>query len=521
VLVPELDAARALEALVALSLVREAPSRTGGTRFRVFESVRQELAGRTSAGDRDAFLARHATAVLETAADLARVIDEKSPRWAFDRLDDEADNARLALDTLQAIDLSKAVRLWREVRHLWHRPSGVHVGLARLARLESAGDVRDEDLCLALIEAVQLVENASGAGSGLQLIERALSIAERVNDVQSQLELLCVRTRIHALHGEARAAESHAARVASLAATMPSDRATYFANDARMLLAAMRTPINDEAIAAAKAAHLSAINGASMRMRLLREGTVALFYLYRQEYAEALAGVDQVISRRLDPGPNGLFLMDGDLIWYFYIRANALAGLGRLREASAQILEAIELCPPDPQMQDVVTILFSALVVTAAQGKLELAARLFGWLDQGGSGGRFDVHDRKTAESAMRTVRRQLGETAVALAIRDGAAADPVKLLRSLPEWLADSVTTATRETLRHGDLTRREVEIVVLVAQGKSNQEIADALFISPKTASAHVGNIKEKLGAQTRLEVALRARDMGLANVARTAFD
>ena len=153
-------------------------------------------------------------------------------------------------------------------------------------------------------------------------------------------------------------------------------------------------------------------------------------------------------------------------------------------------------------------ILAAAQLLCAALGMHELAARLFGWLDHGG---RFDVPDRKVALATMRTARRQLGETAVALAIRDGAAADPVQLLRSLPEWLAETPATAGRERLRHGDLTRREVEIVQLVAQGKSNREIADALFISPKTASAHVANIKEKLGAQTRLEVALRAREMG----------
>jgi len=114
----------------------------------------------------------------------------------------------------------------------------------------------------------------------------------------------------------------------------------------------------------------------------------------------------------------------------------------------------------------------------------------------------------------MRAVRRQLGATAVELAIRDGAAADPVKLLHSLPELLSDGTTTSALEPLRHGDLTRREIEILELVAQGMSNRQIADALFISPKTASVHVGNIKEKLGAQNRLEVALRARAMGLAH-------
>ena len=72
--------------------------------------------------------------------------------------------------------------------------------------------------------------------------------------------------------------------------------------------------------------------------------------------------------------------------------------------------------------------------------------------------------------------------------------------------------TAARPATLRHGDLTRREVEVLTLVGRGRSDQEIADELFISPKTASVHVSNVKGKLGVESRLEIALRARELGL---------
>lgn len=52
---------------------------------------------------------------------------------------------------------------------------------------------------------------------------------------------------------------------------------------------------------------------------------------------------------------------------------------------------------------------------------------------------------------------------------------------------------------LPHG-LTERELEVLQLVAVGRSNREIASALFISPKTASVHVSNILSKLDAPTR---------------------
>jgi LuxR family maltose regulon positive regulatory protein len=60
--------------------------------------------------------------------------------------------------------------------------------------------------------------------------------------------------------------------------------------------------------------------------------------------------------------------------------------------------------------------------------------------------------------------------------------------------------------------LSRREIEVLCLVAEGASNTEIAERLIISPHTAKRHVANILGKLGATTRTEAAIRARDLGL---------
>ncbi len=62
--------------------------------------------------------------------------------------------------------------------------------------------------------------------------------------------------------------------------------------------------------------------------------------------------------------------------------------------------------------------------------------------------------------------------------------------------------------------LTAREVEVFALVGAGRSDSEISAALFISRKTASVHVTNIKSKLGVGSRLEIALLAREMGLGS-------
>jgi DNA-binding CsgD family transcriptional regulator len=60
--------------------------------------------------------------------------------------------------------------------------------------------------------------------------------------------------------------------------------------------------------------------------------------------------------------------------------------------------------------------------------------------------------------------------------------------------------------------LTPRESEVLALVAEGRTNRQIGEALFISEKTASVHVSRLLAKLGAATRGEAAASARRAGL---------
>jgi DNA-binding NarL/FixJ family response regulator len=62
-------------------------------------------------------------------------------------------------------------------------------------------------------------------------------------------------------------------------------------------------------------------------------------------------------------------------------------------------------------------------------------------------------------------------------------------------------------------DLTPREVEVLGLVARGKTNQEIAGSLFISRATAKLHVRRIIAKLGVSDRTQAVVRALELGLA--------
>ena len=58
-----------------------------------------------------------------------------------------------------------------------------------------------------------------------------------------------------------------------------------------------------------------------------------------------------------------------------------------------------------------------------------------------------------------------------------------------------------------HQDLTNREMEVLYLIADGLSNQEIADKLFITLKTVKTHVSNILSKLEVSDRTQATIYA--------------
>lgn len=66
---------------------------------------------------------------------------------------------------------------------------------------------------------------------------------------------------------------------------------------------------------------------------------------------------------------------------------------------------------------------------------------------------------------------------------------------------------TKPKAPMLHEDLTNREREILMLISEGKSNQEIADELFITLKTVKTHVSNILAKLDVDDRTQAAIYA--------------
>ncbi|MBS4762308.1 response regulator transcription factor [Carnobacteriaceae bacterium zg-ZUI252] len=70
----------------------------------------------------------------------------------------------------------------------------------------------------------------------------------------------------------------------------------------------------------------------------------------------------------------------------------------------------------------------------------------------------------------------------------------------------------ADKQPQKHDELTHRELEVLLLMAQGKSNQEISEELFIALKTVKTHVSNVLMKLEVDDRTQATIYAFKKGL---------
>ncbi len=129
---------------------------------------------------------------------------------------------------------------------------------------------------------------------------------------------------------------------------------------------------------------------------------------------------------------------------------------------------------------------------------------------------------RKRAEERLRYAARiaaDLGHVPLSTEIAGLARRSRIQVGPDL-RGADDDATVVTPADPR--GLSPREVQVLALVAAGRTNREIGEILFISPKTAGVHVSAILAKLGVNNRVEAAMLARQLGLpASGDRVAVD
>jgi predicted ATPase/DNA-binding CsgD family transcriptional regulator len=186
----------------------------------------------------------------------------------------------------------------------------------------------------------------------------------------------------------------------------------------------------------------------------------------------------------------------------------ALLG-GELGRARAQFGENLTLFKKRGDRGTLLMSMEGLACVAAAEGEALRAARLFGAAEA-----QMDVIDyrlvpqeRAVLEPYRGSVRSRLGEAAWEEAVAEGGA---MGLDRATAYALSKEKSSTPEQP---GGLTPREVEVLGLVAEGLTSVEVAQRLFLSPRTVDTHLTSIYHKLGVSSRAAAVRFALDHGLA--------
>ena len=240
--------------------------------------------------------------------------------------------------------------------------------------------------------------------------------------------------------------------------------------------------------------------------RIMFHGDLALWHARLNDSSVAEKVLDQLSRGRASADAVGCRRCGADLLLW---SAEGLARIGE-REKARRALSRWEPAGVRPDAID--DFLFMHASALAQRKSSDRAAALDAALAsaQGSAYGllslwiRLDLGRELAAAGSERAVDELEGTAGEAL--ERGAA--------TVLELAEQALRRLGVRTWRRGaagvPLTRRELEVAQLVAEGATNREIAGTLFLSPKTVERHVSNSLKKLGARNRAELASWLRDL-----------
>ena len=227
---------------------------------------------------------------------------------------------------------------------------------------------------------------------------------------------------------------------------------------------------------------------------LSRLGTVAL---YSGDYAKAEVWFSEQANFMRAAG--------NPMYWDYGLKYGAFALLqqGKIQAALEKLLELDIFEKPAELSNGSLMVVAAAAVQT---GQLEHAVKIIGYAASKLEAvhGMLLPYEDEAYKRNVNKLRASLGEQAFQAGWEEGK-----KLTRDQVVQEALAVCTPQATSLKKlpsdgTSLTEREIEVLRLVSQGLSNQEIADRLVISRRTVHAHLRSIYDKLGVTTRTAAA-----------------
>jgi predicted ATPase/class 3 adenylate cyclase/DNA-binding CsgD family transcriptional regulator len=506
----EIESADVMDLLLRLvdkSLVLAEGGDVGAQRFRLLETLRQYARERLVAtNEAAASYGRHATYFLSLAEELEPALHGPRPRPAFDRVETEQDNLRAALRWFaEAGTTDEAMRLAAVLAWFWYVRGYYSEGLGWLAEAlalpaEGAPSVTRSRVCwLASLMAYRQGDLAAA----WTLNEEALTIGHAAGDAVRISQSRLLTGVLHRAQGGHRAARF--AFEDGLATAIKScDQFTIALSRYWLAMAALDQgdyPSARALLEESLAVRRRIDDSWACLTSLERLATVAL---QQRDYQSARAYADESLAIAREIGyPLGIVRSLRTLGALALIR-------GDPQTAREHYAEALAVCLTIGDRTTIAELLEAFAAAAAERGAAVQALRLAGAAsslrDTLGISHAPAERDRMTR--ALEPARRALGaDASAAWTIGTTLSVDQAVELALADETLARPESPAQSDSL-----TSREREVVVLIARGLSNQEIADERVVSVRTVESHVANIRAKLELDSRARIAVWAIERGL---------
>ena len=183
---------------------------------------------------------------------------------------------------------------------------------------------------------------------------------------------------------------------------------------------------------------------------------------------------------------------------------------GRFQDAAAHLREGLQADVRAGQWFGVLNGLWCCALLCTATGRYAEAATVWAVLDAQQISGDTPA-DARMREEALRAIRQALGPDRVRAAEERGA----VMSLDTAAEYALMLTAPAPPPAAAGpglGGLSARERELVALVAQGRTNAQIAARLHISVRTVGSHLDRIRDETGCRRRADLTRLALTEGL---------
>ncbi|MDQ3654062.1 MAG: tetratricopeptide repeat protein [Chloroflexota bacterium] len=466
-----------LGSLVDQSLVARVDNPDGDSRFTMLESVHAYASQQLLAhGEAGTYEARHADWCLRLAERAEqRLVREVDTSW-LDVLEAEHDNLRAALGwsldpghNLAGHALRMAGALWL----FWYYHSHLAEGRRWLEQaVQTSGASNPGDRAKALVGLGNLAHSQGDDDQALGYLTESVAISRALGDRWATAFALSVRGNLSEDGGDYDAARS------------------YFAE-----ANALFEETGDQANVAVTLHHLGIVAYGQGNLKQALDQCASALALAREQN---------------DP----------------WAVANALSYVGLIQvdrkhtfEAANALSEALALYRQIAATERIVDVFRRIAVLAQARGEPHAAVRLFSAADAigGRTGAVQALPERAAYERATDAARRVLSDGDYHAAWASGQRLSLADALAETNGCLgtgrgAPPVDPAVPEPLIV-ELSKREIEVLRLMADGLGNQEIADGLFLSHRTVSHHVSSILSKLRVESRTAAVAYAIRNGLA--------